>query len=256
MHFFDSKWALRNDKGIDQWQTRKYYARAFRKAIPDFPLENTNTSSTTMIAFESSPRYLLSSDRIPDMILCVTPWVKLIAIVRDPISRASSHYRFLDEGRRRDGRPMVDWETWIQDDIRLLTDAGVLNATSPEEEYLAWKTYQRRPNSYQILGRGLYVIQIEHYLVAMDRIVKPRSDLLILQSEAFRLNRQDEYNRLLAFLNLPPHRLRNLTDEHITTTTEQSAPMPESIRKQLQELYRPYNERLYKLLGWDKVWDY
>ena len=90
--------------------------------------------------------------------------------------------------------------------------------------------------------RGLYVIQIEHYLSAMDRVGKPRSDLFVLQSEAFRRNRQKEYNKLLK--------------KHTTTTTEHSIPMPESIRKRLSELYRPYNERLFKLLGWDRVWDY
>lgn len=142
MHFFNSKWALRNEKGIDQGQTRQNYARAFRKAILDFSSLQNNSN---LIAVESSPRYMLSSDRIPDMIMCVTPWVKLLATVRDPIGRVSSHYRFLDEGRRKDGKPMVDWETWVNDDIQLLTIAGVLNATTPEEENKAWKMYHRRP---------------------------------------------------------------------------------------------------------------
>jgi hypothetical protein len=65
--------------------------------------------------------------------LCVTPWVKMMAILRDPIIRVESQYRYLDEARHKLQKPMVDWETWIQDDLRLLHTAGVLNATTPQE---------------------------------------------------------------------------------------------------------------------------
>jgi hypothetical protein len=272
MHFFNSPRVIRTEAGgIDQWQTRQNYARSFLKAIPNFPTstttqeDTTNASDNVTIAFESSPRYLLNSDCIPDMIMCVTPWVKLFAILRNPIERAESHYRFLDDSRRTSDKRMVNWDTWIQHDLRLLEESGVLQAInkSKEEEHLAWKAYQRgRSNSQMIVGRGLYVIQLEQYLLAMDRVGKPRSELLVLQSEAFRDHRQEEYNRLLHFLNLPPHRLRNLTDEHVTNNggggglEKLSTPMPASIMKQLQELYQPYNERLYKLLGWESVWDF
>jgi len=149
---------------------------------------------------------------------------------------------------------MVDWETWIDDDVRLLNKAGVFEAKTPEEESLAWKKYQRRPNSNQIVGRGLYVIQLEQYFEAMDRVGKPRSDLLVLQSEQFRKHRQREYDKVLDFLGLPSHRLVNLTDEH-TTSSKLATVMPDTCRGKLKKLYRPYNERLYRLLGWDNVWN-
>lgn len=249
LHFFDGPRVIRTDQGIDQTRTREHYRQAFDKSIPDFPKNDTSS----MIAFESSPRYLLNSDRIPDLMFCVAPWAKLMAILRNPVDRVGSHYRYLDDSRRKSDQPMVDWDTWIQDDLRLMTQANLFNATTPQEEWLAWKTYQRRPSSYQIVGRGLYVLQLEHYLQAMDRWNKSRSDLLVLQSEAFRQDTQHEYDRILDFLHLPPHTLHNLTEEHVTTHT--STPMPSQIRRQLQELYAPYNQRLYKLLGWDKVWD-
>jgi hypothetical protein len=248
LHFFDGPRVIRTDQGIDQTRTREHYRQAFDKSIPDFP-----KNDTSVIAFESSPRYLLNSDRIPDVMFCVTPWVKLLAILRNPTDRVESHYQYLDEARRNIDEPMVDWDRWIQDDLRLMTQAGLLNATTPQEEWLAWKTYQRRPSSQQIVGRGLYALQIEHYFQAMDRWNKSRSDLLVLQSEAFRQDTQHEYDRILEFLHLPPHTLRNLTEEHVTT--QKSKPMPSHIRSQLQELYAPYNQRLYKLLGWDQVWD-
>ena len=205
------------------------------------------------IAFESSPRYLLSSDRIPHAILCVVPWVKLLAILRNPVDRVESHYKYLDQSRRRNEQPMVDWQTWINDDIRLLNEAGVFNATTQQDEWVAWKWYNRRPNSNLIVGRGLYVIQIEQYLDAMDQVGKPREDLFVMQSETFRRHPQREYDKLLQFLQLPPHTLKNTTEEHVTSN--QSLPMPPSIRKQLRELYAPYNQRLYQLLNWEPIWD-
>jgi hypothetical protein len=147
LQFFYSPRAIRSDKGIHVEVTRQnYYAQAFRKALSEFEFDfetfhNTTSSNNRMVAIESSPRYLLNSDRIPDLILCVTPWVKMMAILRDPIVRVESQYRYLDETRRKLQKPMVDWETWIQDDLRLLHTVGVLNATTPQEEYLAWKIY-------------------------------------------------------------------------------------------------------------------
>lgn len=265
MHFFDSDKPVRTEKGIHSYQTRLAYNQAFRSASPEFfaRLQNESdivTATTTkVISMESSPRYLLNSDRIPQVILCTVPWVKFLVIVRDPITRAESQYRYLDEARRADDKPMVDWQTWIDDDLRLLKEAGVFAASNRDEERLAWKRYQRRPNSNMIVGRGLYVLQLLDYYEAMDAINKPRSDMLVLQSERFRRHQQSDYHIVLKFLNLPPHALQNVTGYvHATEHSEESASsMPATIKENLREIYKAYNERLYTLLQWrqDLRWD-
>jgi hypothetical protein len=272
LHFYDSPKAIRNEKGIQRDTTLRNYAQAVKRAMgsnvsldSSFVWGTTNHSSSSsssnhdegripMVMVESSPKYIVNSDRIPEMIMCVSPWVKLMAILRNPVARVESHYRFLDESKRANTLPMVDWQVWIEDDLRLLQKAGVLNATTPEEEYLAWKFYQRRPHSQQIVGRGLYVIPLEHYLRAMERVGKPRSDLYVMQSEQFRLHRQGEYDKLLQFMGLPHHQLSNAS-EQIHKTLDGAMPMPDHIRQRLETLYRPYNARLYDLLGWSHVWD-
>lgn len=212
---------------------------------------------------ESAPRYLLNSDRIPQLILCTVPWVKLLVLVRDPIARAESQYRYQYESRLANNKKMVDWETWVEDDLRLLHEAGValdpaINQTR-EEEKLAWKRYQRRPNSQMIVGRGLYVLQILDYFEMMDQYHKPRSDMFVLQSERFKRHQQFDYNRVLDFLGLPPHGLHNVTGYvHATGhKNETITDMPAAVRKKLEEIYQPYNERLYALLSWriDLRWD-
>ncbi len=252
LHFFNSQKAIRNDKGIHRSVTLRNYAQAVRKAL----VSNTSVEASFLenrhMMIESTPKYILNSDRIPELILCVSPWVKFLVILRNPIARAESHYRFLDESRKAANLPMVDWHEWINDDLRLLS--GVLKATTRKEEYEEWKIYQRRPNSQQIVGRGLYIISLEDYLHTMNRRNKPRSDLWVIQSERFLKYRQKEYDKLLNFLELPPHTLIN-SSAPIHKTAGGAIPMPHPIRNLLRTLYRPYNARLYKLLEWDNVWD-
>lgn len=257
LHFFDSQYAIRSEKGIHCGPSQINYAKAVEKSVAaaNVSVEELFGKHRQMVMVESSPRYIINSDRIPELILCIAPWAKLLAILRHPVDRVESHYRFLDEARQKSDLPMVDWQVWIGDDVRLLNEAGVLNATTKAEELLAWKKYQRRPNSHYIVGRGLYVIQLEHYFSALERAGRPRTDLYVMQSERFRVQRQEGYDDLLQFLGLSPWTLSNVSKLTHQTKSASSKAMPESIRHQLEALYRPYNERLYRLLGWDSVWD-
>jgi len=66
--------------------------------------------STTqpLYSIHDSLRYLVWSDRIPDAILCVMPWVKLMAVLQDPINHVVSHYHFQHEGKWKvHGSPQV-----------------------------------------------------------------------------------------------------------------------------------------------------
>jgi hypothetical protein len=257
---------------------------------------------------DSSPYYILASDRIPDAILCVAPWAKWLAILRNPISRAESHFRHLHQARFDNKKHMVDWQVWIEDDIRLLTSAGVLlpshlsyiwnNATTTSssswnatflqaefdafsgsvDEMQAWKRYNRSPSSQQIVGRGLYAIQIGHYIAALKRYHATRHDyhqkgnssndhnnatdddfqqelsktLLVITSEDLAAHTQDVYNRVLHFLELPKHVLMDTSKVHASDTAKlQDVQMPQNVRLQLQRLYEPYNQRLYQMLKWN-----
>ncbi|GAX13361.1 [heparan sulfate]-glucosamine 3-sulfotransferase 3 [Fistulifera solaris] len=178
LHFFDSRSFERGKMGIPRKANQLSYAMKVHKMYPDFFY-----TKESMYTIHDSPRYLVWSDRIPEAIMCVTPWSKLIAVLRDPVERVISHYRFQDQARFRKNIPMVDWETWIQDDIERLKRAGVLQDwnrvdfdefSGSEAELIAWKKYLRSPTTQMIVGRGLYSLQIEHYFAAMDKVGKPR----------------------------------------------------------------------------------
>ena len=259
MHFFDMEpKRFVTGLGVSRNDARALYLSRFEKALRFTTLESD------MVAFDSTPRYIFDADRNPSMILCVVPWVKLLAIVRNPIDRISSHFNVLNKARKKKGLAMVDWDVWIQDDIRLLQEAGVVaNRTKEEmeefigseEEVEAWTRYTRTPGSQYIVGRGLYAIQLRLWLAEIDRVGKPRSDLMIIQSERLRSNTQSEYSRVLNFLGLQDHTLKNSSLHH--TTTPSDIAMPKDLRRKLENFYAPYNEQLYSLLGyeWKGVWD-
>ena len=92
MHFFNSKDFHRGPDGIPQRENQIAYAERFRRSHPTFFRDAGRQISADdrTIAFDNTPYYLLASDRIPESILCVAPWAKLIAVLRDPIARAES----------------------------------------------------------------------------------------------------------------------------------------------------------------------
>jgi hypothetical protein len=94
LHFFDSRSFERGELGIPRKANQLSYAMKVHKMYPDFFY-----TKESMYTIHDSPRYLVWSDRIPDAIMCVTPWSKLIAVLRDPVERVISHYRFQDQGR-------------------------------------------------------------------------------------------------------------------------------------------------------------
>jgi hypothetical protein len=280
-HFFNSPAFVRDENGIPVRRNQREYARRFQQHYPMFfGRNNSNTNITNvihqqprqqneeetfMIAIDNTPYYLFGSEQIPSAVLCVAPWVKLMAILRNPVDRAESQYHYLHQNRQLYyNKDMVDWDVWVNHDILLLHTAGVLQDwnvvdfdtfAGSEAELLAWKRYVRSPqNSMFLVGRGLYAIQLQHWMQAMQRFGKPASDLMVIHAEEMRNSTQSVYNDILGFLNLPPFVLPDTAPKH-ETKIKSTLPMPESIRKTLEQLYEPYNQRLYKMLGWKNVWD-
>ncbi|KAL7577553.1 hypothetical protein ACA910_015083 [Epithemia clementina (nom. ined.)] len=267
IHFFGMLDYHQSSLGIPVRENQKAYAYRYQKSHSKFFLPRKSSRTVALpnaLALDSTPYYLLASDIVPQAICCVAPWAKLIAILRHPIDRVESHYRYLHESRWRSGRAMVDWETWIHHDLQLLRETGVVQDwnkvnfeeySGSAEEFEAWKRYVHQDkNSQYVVGRGLYAIQVQHYLqvLAACPSINPRSAMsfMAVQSEEFRQHTNRVYNRVLEFLNLPPHNLTDAGAKHKTKKLGDEIPMPSHIQRELQDFYRPYNHRLYKLLNW------
>lgn len=259
-HFYDFKFEpFATTNGILREQARKKLTRL---------MERQNLQSDLMFerkklfVVDDSPRYLFWSDRIPARVLCVTPWVKILAILRNPIDRAYSQFNMKDTlsvGKEETQIAHLRFEAWVKKDMDDLVATGVVQDKIPREEFAgspeemqAWKRYTRL-GTHAPIGRGLYAIQLRHWFDAFEKEGK-RDDFLIIHSERMRKDTEGVYKDVLSFLDIPQLPLKR-DDEYFKA--KYSAPMKNETRTMLEEFYSSYNKELYDLLGdeWDGVWD-
>ena len=210
------------------------YERGVRWYRGHFPRANSLQGGA--ITGEVSPYYLFHP-YAPARIRNLLPGVKLIAILRDPVDRAISH--FFHE-RRRGREPL-----------------GIEEAMDREEERLAPEIrrmredggYHSRPHLYwSYKARGLYAEQLQRYLDLF-----PREQLLVLQSEDFFKRRQEVMHRTFRFLGVPPMDTP-VPQLHLHRGSYDSSDVPAGVRENLIRFFRPHNDRLYSLLSEDFGW--
>ena len=255
--------------------TEKYLVQQIRTDIyaEDYNVAELQ-SNENAISFEATPGYLLFStlSRIP--ILCTMPWVKLLVTLRSPIDRSFSNYNFLLDYRvkkaKREGiktmTPFRSLEEFIDDDIQLLRQAGVLRDLQDEverekfygseEERQAWTTYQSLVGKSEApVGRSLYVLQLQEWFRALEDLGRdPLSDVLVVRNEDMKTSPDEVFQQMLRWLGLPSFSPLNYASRMVTTYY--SGPMSNETYSMLEELYRPYNVRLFAILRWNEdVWD-
>lgn len=262
MHFLNKRSRFfMGAEGIHQKRGRALYRAAFREsmAVGDFRSLQRNES---VIALDKTPAYLYLTTLAP-VAMCLVPWVKVVVVLRDPVDRAVSHFNMVHEQRRKAGKPAVDWEAWIRHDMALLRRAGVVRDWPSEsgfrdfsgswEEAEAWERYVLSHEMQALVGKGVYAIQLRRWMAAMEKAGKSRKDLFVVRSDLLRTGTQKEYSRLLDFLGLPEHRLRDASLQH-TTSRSATPPLPGHLRAELEDFYRPYNLQLEDLLGSKFAW--
>jgi len=162
------------------------------------------------------------------------PDAKLVALVRNPVDRAFSHYQH-EVALGREPLSFEDALTAEDDRLRgeeerMLADPGYFSH--------AWWNYTYR-------ARGRYAEQLERWFALF-----PREQLLILPSEDLLGAPESAHARVLEFLGAPPHRL----DSYPRVFERQYEPMPPETRERLAVEFAEPNRRLYELLGRDLTW--
>jgi hypothetical protein len=197
----------------------------FRASFPVIP--------DGMITGEASPYYMFHP-MAPQWIARELPEVRLIAVLRDPVTRAHSHYRY---NLRRGYEPLSFEEALDQEGSRL---AGERERMLADHGYVS---FAHRHHTY--LARGRYAEQLERVFEWFSP-----GRVLILQSEALFANPARQLARVWEFLGLPPY---SLTDLPAYKQGDREA-IPKGTRDRLIEYFRPHNERLYALPGIDFRW--
>jgi hypothetical protein len=183
---------------------------------------------------EASPSYLFHP-LAPERVRSLLPDARLIALLRNPVDRAFSHYQhevalgreplsFEDALAREDERTRGEVE-------RMAADPGYFSR--------AWWNWTYR-------DRGLYAEQLERWYA-----VFPREQLLVVATDELAAAPAETYARVLAFLDAPPHEL----DAYPRVFSREYEQLPAATRASLSAFYASPNARLYELLGRDLGWD-
>jgi hypothetical protein len=166
------------------------------------------------------------------------PEAKLVVLLRDPVARAFSNWnmRYNDKRLIRQGLH-YNSQREKQDHLKSLDFTAIV------DYYLAREgkgSLFQRP--LDIVHRGLYILQIQNLLKFYHR-----EDLLILITELFSRDETKVYADVCRFLNVLPFEPESFEKYRVG---DYKNTIPEEAAGKLREFYRPYNERLFRFLGY------
>ena len=191
------------------------------------------TYTNKLIVGEKTPSYCYLKYAI-DRIYDYNKNMKLILILREPISRAYSQYT-------------MDSET-ISHKYYNLTFKDILN-NKCEKNYNK-DLYENGPN---YIARGFYDKIIEYILYKF-----PKENLYIGIAEEIKNNKLYEYNKIIQFLGA--NKLNNININVDTNIGKYKNSIPKNMLTKLYNIYKSHNEKLYKILGrkiliWEKYYE-
>ncbi|MGH3354620.1 MAG: sulfotransferase domain-containing protein [Nocardioidaceae bacterium] len=201
-----------------------------------FPTERVRARQAGAIVGEASPYYMFHPAAAARA-RSVVPDAKIIAVLRNPVSRAYSNYwdrvaagteklPTFEEAMTAEGERLAD-----VDNDRLVNDPLY---------------YSLAHDQFTYLSRGRY---LEHLKTWLDTF--PSEQVLVLRGEDMYSDPAGVFETVQRFLGL---RIWPGTD--MKTYNERSKPpIDPRTRDRLAEYYRPYNEALYERLGRDMGWE-
>lgn len=185
------------------------------------------------IVGEASPSYLFHP-LAPARVRALLPEVRLIALLRNPIARAHSHYHHeVDLGRE----PLAFEDALEREEERM---RGELERMLADPAYVSHAWW-----NFSYLARGRYAEQLERWLA-----VFPREQLLVLPSELLFDRPAETYARILEFLGAAPHELGSYPRVFGRDYSEMRA----ETRRELADYYERPNRQLSELLGQELGW--
>lgn len=194
----------------------------------------TQVGNPRAITGESSTNYIfhpLAAERIARDY----PNAKIIAVLRDPVSRAVSHYQ-MNIARNHETLPFA--EAIAREGERL---KGEFERVEADPTYLPDSF---RYHSYQ--RRGMYREQLDRY----ERLF-PKENILVFDSRRLFKTPEEVLVETERFLGLSEWVPKRFTPENVAKV---KADADEATLKAMREAFRPHNEALFAHLGWSNPW--
>lgn len=174
------------------------------------------------VAVEASPYYLFHP-HVPGRVAAELPDARFLVLLRDPVTRAYSHYQMMRDKQRE---TLSFGDALDQEDQRI------------QKSESAFRNF-----SYK--SRGLYADQLERWFSFF-----PRERFHICISEEMFADGPAHVDRVCDFLGVP-----YLRSEEYTQWNARSYPrLPKGQEASLRAFYRAHNRRLAELLGRELPW--
>jgi hypothetical protein len=185
------------------------------------------------IVGEASPSYLFHP-LAPERVAQLLPDARLIALLRNPVDRAFSHYQH----EVALGREQLSFEEAIARESERMD--GELERMLARPAYFSYAWW-----NYTYLARGRYVEQLERWLAAF-----PPDQLLVLLTDELAEDTAGTYRRALDFLGVDEVGL----DSYPRIFEREYQELEPALRARLEDEFAEPNRRLAELLGRDLPW--
>ena len=227
--YLTSRWCRGEDWYRAHFPSR--YRRRLEERVHHHPI----------LSFEASPNYLFHP-YAPERAARLVPDARLVALVRDPVERAWSHWQH----EVRAGREELSFEDALDAEDERLAGEEERMASDPCYRSLPWERH-----SY--VARGMYAPQLERWQARFgpDR-------LLVVHSADLYRDPRATYLGIVEFAGLPawaPRTFGNYSYGRRPKPSEPVALLSDAVRHRLATLFAPHNRRLYALVGRDFGWE-
>jgi hypothetical protein len=182
---------------------------------------------------EASPSYLFHP-QAAERVARLMPQAKLIAVLRNPVDRAFSHYQH----EVALGREELSFEEALDAEPERMS--GELERMARDPSYFSHDWW-----NYTYTARGHYAEQLERWFA-----VFPREQVLVLISEELLQQPAEGYARTLEFLRARPHELTAFPRIFAREYKEMSP----ATRERLDREFEDANRQLAELLGRELPW--
>lgn len=173
----------------------------------------------------------ISISPVPDHLKTINPAAKLIALSRNPVDRAISHY----SNQNRYGFDDRSLDEAMNEEL------DILEGNTDPDGLAYWKTQR----GYLWLGH--YADELEKWLA-----VFPEEQLALLMTEEMQADPEATVDRVYDFLGLPPHRPASFRKYHRGAYDDQDQ---KQVRERLKAYFKRPNEHFYELIGRRLDWD-
>lgn len=221
VHYFDNQY----DQPLNWY--RSYFPTTVRKRMQE-------RRTSTYVTGEASPYYMFHP-HAPSRVSQHLPDVKIIAMLRNPVDRALSHYQHsVAHGLER-----LSFVDALDHESDRLENEEQRMLDDPE-----YYSFSHQNHSYA--ARGVYVDQLQRWIAHV-----PRERTLVVQSERFYQDPNVVLHDVCSFLGISTITV-NTPAKHNAISYDAMGP---DLRQRLADYFRPHNQRLYAYLDSEFDWD-